>query len=187
LPIGPGEPRLLKLPLENNAFSGWFPDGRRILFQAEEHGRPPRLYELDPARGTPRPLTPEGVIRASLNSSISPDGRQIVALDQKGRPWIYPVEPGTPRLIPGYSPGDGFVRWSGDGHAVFLCRFLDASIRVFRLDIASGERRLLREITCPDPAGLYSVSNLLMTPDGSSYVYTYGRMLSTLYLVEGLK
>ena len=110
-----------------------------------------------------------------------------MALDQKGQAWIYPVEPGTPRLLPGYSPGDRFVRWSGDGHAVFLCRFLDAYIRVFRLDIASGERRLLREISLPDPAGLNTTNNMLLTPDGSSYVYTYSRILSTLYQVEGLR
>src|SRR4029077_4879969 len=148
---------------------------------------PPRLYELDPDRGTTRPLTPGGVNCASLTSSVSPDGRQIVALDQKGRAWIYPVEPGAARLLPGYSPEDRFVRWSGDGHAVFLWRFLKASIQVFRLDIASGERRLLREISIPDPAGLYTTVNLLLTPDANSYVYTYGRMLSTLYLVEGLR
>jgi serine/threonine protein kinase len=46
---------------------------------------------------------------------------------------------------------------------------------------------LLREISFPDPAGIYGTVNLLMTPDGSSFVCTYNRVLSTLYLVEGLK
>ena len=105
----------------------------------------------------------------------------------KGKPWIYPVGSGTPRPLPGFSSGDELVRWSGDGRAVFLWRRLDLPIRVFRLDLATGERKLLREISFPDPIGVYATINLLLTPDGGSYVYTYGRLLSTLYLVEGLR
>ncbi|HEX3552465.1 MAG TPA: hypothetical protein VIA62_04465 [Thermoanaerobaculia bacterium] len=58
---------------------------------------------------------------------------------------------------------------------------------VFRLDLATGERQFLREITFAAPSGIVTPTNLLLTPDGSSYAYTYGRILSTLYLVEGLK
>jgi Tol biopolymer transport system component len=187
LPTGPGEPRILaKLPLANNAVRGEFPDGRRILFSAREQDKPSRLYERNLAGGTARPLTPYG-FDIPFDLPISPDGHQFVAWDREDRAWIYPVESGTPRLMPGYSPGEDFVRWSGDGRAVFLWRFLNSSIQVFRLNVATGERRLLREISFPDPAGLYTITNLLLTPDGSSYVYSYGRMLSTLYLVEGLK
>ena len=110
-----------------------------------------------------------------------------MGLDLDGRLWIYPVGGGTPRLVPGFSPEDKLVRWSGDGQAAFLWRRLNTSIQVFRLDLAKGDRKLLREISFADPAGIYTTTNLLLTPDGSSYVYSYGRMLSTLYLVEGLK
>ena len=36
-------------------------------------------------------------------------------------------------------------------------------------------------------AGSSMILNVLMTPDGKSYVYSYGQMLSDLFLVEGLK
>ncbi len=190
LPTGPGSPRRLpKVPLERVSVQGWFPDGRRLLVSGEEPGRLPRLYELDLAGAKTRPLTPYGVVLPpySYASPISPDGRQVVGWDLEHRPWIYPVEGGSPRPLPGFSPGDGLVRWSADGRAVFLWRRFDTPIRVFRLDLATGERRLLREISFADPAGVYTTTSLLMTPDGRSYVYNYGRLLSTLYLVEGLK
>jgi Tol biopolymer transport system component len=191
LPTGPGSPPPLpKISLELASIQGWFPDGRRLLVRGEEPGRLPRLYELDLAGGKMRPLTPYGVglpTYAYAPSTLSPDGHQIVALDLEHRPWIYPVEGGTPRPLPGFSPGDGLVRWSADSRAVFLWRRFDTPIRVFRLDLATGERRLLREISFADPAGVYTTTSLLLTPDGRSYVYNYGRMLSTLYLVEGLK
>jgi serine/threonine protein kinase len=55
-----------------------------------------------------------------------------------------------------------------------------------RLAAGSLPQRHLREIKFPDPVGVLP-TNLMLTPDGSSYVYSYGRFLSTLYLVEGLK
>ncbi|PYQ63950.1 MAG: hypothetical protein DMF53_08775 [Acidobacteria bacterium] len=188
LPVGPGVPRPLpKVPLENSVVRNWFPDGRRLLVSGEEHGRLPRFYELDLEGGKLHPLTPYGVVGDLFTSPISPDGRQVMGLDLDGRLWIYPVGGGTPRLVPGFSPEDKLVRWSGDGQAAFLWRRLNTSIQVFRLDLAKGDRKLLREISFADPAGIYTTTNLLLTPDGSSYVYSYGRMLSTLYLVEGLK
>jgi hypothetical protein len=187
LPTGPGAPQaLVKTSLDALAFD-WFPDGRRILILGEEPGKPRRLYELDLAGGKTRPLTPYGVGIIPFASSISPDGREVIAQDPEGRRWIYPVGSGTPRLAPGFSPGDELVRWCADGRSIFIWRRFDTPIQAFRLDLATGERRLLREITFSDSTGIYATNNLLLTPDGSSYVYSYGRMLSTLYLVDGLK
>ena len=44
-----------------------------------------------------------------------------------------------------------------------------------------------RELLPGDPGGIRSISPVLPTPDGSAYVYGYTRVLSTLYLVKGLK
>ena len=41
------------------------------------------------------------------------------------------------------------------------------------------------------PSDVAGISNVLLpvllTPDGRSYVYSYGRFLNDLYLVDGLK
>jgi hypothetical protein len=134
-----------------------------------------------------RPFTPYCVAIRPFTAPISLDGRQVIGWNLEGRPWIYPVGSGMPRSLPGFAPGDELVRWSGDGRAVFLWRRSDRPLRVFRLDLATCERRLLREISFPDPVGVYATTNLLLTPDGSSYACSYGRLLSTLYLADGLK
>jgi len=38
-----------------------------------------------------------------------------------------------------------------------------------------------------DAAGLNSPNFILMTPDGKGYAYSVSRILSDLYVVEGLK
>ena len=37
-----------------------------------------------------------------------------------------------------------------------------------------------------DPAGIHRVRRILITPDGKSYAYGLNRILSELFLVEGM-
>jgi hypothetical protein len=39
----------------------------------------------------------------------------------------------------------------------------------------------------PDPAGVYFMRPPLFSSDGNSYAYSYARLLSDLYLVDGIK
>ena len=59
-PTGAGEARVF--PKEGLSVwnACWFPDGKKLLFTANEPGRGPRLYERDFSGGKPRALTPEG-------------------------------------------------------------------------------------------------------------------------------
>jgi hypothetical protein len=57
---------------------------------------------------------------------------------------------------------------------------------VHRLDLATGTRKKLLEISPEDLAGM-TVSNFLLTPDARGYAYAYRRVLSELYLYEGLR
>ena len=59
--------------------------------------------------------------------------------------------------------------------------------RVVRLDLATGNRQPWREVLPTDPAGVVTIVPLLVTPDGRSYVYSYPRILSQLYVGEGLQ
>ena len=58
--------------------------------------------------------------------------------------------------------------------------------RVVRRTIETGSREVIREIRLPDPAGVMQF-DLWISDDGQKYVYTSGRRLSNLFLVEGLK
>jgi hypothetical protein len=45
----------------------------------------------------------------------------------------------------------------------------------------------MRQLVPYDPAGVYMIGLVLMTPDGKSCIYNYRRILSTLNLAENLK
>ena len=79
------------------------------------------------------------------------------------------------------------IQWASDGRSLYVCRPAQLPARVFLLDISSGRRNLWKELSPFDPAGLSVILNIAITPDGKSYAYDYGQVLSDLYLVEGLK
>ena len=59
--------------------------------------------------------------------------------------------------------------------------------RIFALDVASGQRTLVREIAPRDTVGVDAMGDVRLTPDGKSYAYVYIRSLYSLYQVTGLK
>ena len=58
---------------------------------------------------------------------------------------------------------------------------------VYKLDVATGRRDLWKKLLPPDPAGVYSLLNLRITPDGKVYCYSYARLLSQLYVARNLR
>jgi len=48
-------------------------------------------------------------------------------------------------------------------------------------------QQLVKEVMGPDPAGILMIVAVQLTPDTRSYVYSYMRSLSELYVVDGLK
>ena len=181
IPTGAGQTREISHEgLTPQWVVSWFPDGKSILFAANQEGCRARSYvqQLDSTEANP--VTPEGTI----GYAPSPDGRYVVAKDQSLS--LYPVEGGDPRSIPGALPGDTPIRWHQDGRSLFVrSGFLPA--RVFRLDVATGLRELFLELTLPDLAGMSFVGQIALTPDASAYAYSFWRILSDLYIVEGLK
>ena len=57
---------------------------------------------------------------------------------------------------------------------------------IILIDIRSGKRKPALETKPPDPAGVL-YANFFITPDGNSYAYRYRRVLSTLYVADGLR
>ena len=82
--------------------------------------------------------------------------------------------------------GDTIIGLSSDRRSLYLARRQELPIRIYRLDPLTGRRELLKEIMPADPAGILSPTGIFMTPDGKGYVYSVRRVLSNLYLVEGL-
>jgi hypothetical protein len=105
--------------------------------------------------------------------------------DHKG--YLFPVDGGGARPIAGFPDGYTPVGWASDGHSVFIYFPGELPAKVQRQDIVSGQKQLWKELMPADAAGITDMGPILITPDGKSYVYEYGRTLSDLYLVEGIQ
>jgi eukaryotic-like serine/threonine-protein kinase len=189
LPTKAGEPRLLEQgPLTYLQWACWFPDGERILFAANEAGRGTRLYTQKIAGGPPRRLTnvAEGA-QLTTPHAVSPDGWEVAAVGPDHEVCLYSVEGGAGRGVGGAERGDMPVRWSPDGRQLYVRQRGEVPAKLYRVDLSSGGREFWRELMPRDPAGVYEILRVLLTPDGSSYAYTYTRDFSDLYLAEGLK
>jgi Tol biopolymer transport system component len=185
LPTGPGEEKLLPPSgLIDYYSASWFPDGKRILFVAAGSDRQPRSYIQDVDGGEARAITDE-TVQATL---ISPDGKLLAAVGTAGA-QLRPVDGGEPRPIRGALPGDELVQWSSDGRFLFLRALGDSAIEFFRVDLSTGRREPWKRIEAADPVGLIGIqpASVHMTPDGRSYVYSYWKVLTELYLVDRLK
>ena len=187
LPTGPGEPRPLAKTQVSCQGASFFPDGRRILLSGNEPGRSIRLFVQDLSNGKPRAISPEGVTAARSVNPISPDGKTIAAYGPDGRLTLYPVEPGEPRPVPGIGPEDLPLHWAPDGRALYVARPSAEPGRIDLVDIETGRRTLWKQISPPDPAGIQQIGPVVIAPDGSSYVYSYRRVLNELGVATGLR
>jgi eukaryotic-like serine/threonine-protein kinase len=55
------------------------------------------------------------------------------------------------------------------------------------VDLATGARRPWREFQPADRTGVLDEVSIVLTSDLRAYVYRYRRVLSDLYLVDGLR
>jgi dipeptidyl aminopeptidase/acylaminoacyl peptidase len=185
LPLGAGDVRPLTRDAINHQWATWCPDGACVVFSGDQPGHGVRLY-LQPLDGSaPRPLTPEGVRITS--HPVSPDGRTVAAVGPGDQGFLYPLRGGEPEPLRGMQAGDRPLRWSADGRALFLFRDGELPGPVFRLDLATGRREPWKEFMPSDPAGVGLINPALLTADARHYVYSFRRVLSDLYLAEGLR
>jgi len=185
LPTGAGTVRQIEPGDIQQYWRGgyWMPDGKEVVFSANRGGHDTQCFVQDVDGGKPRPVTPEGVTVCE----VSPDGKLIAGNGLTGDGgWLYPIEGGQPRPIPGLQEGESFA-WSSDPRLLYVYKWKQSPVKVYRLNILTGHREFFREITPPDVSGLHYIFNIHFSSDGQAYVYGYTRQLSELYLVKGLK
>ncbi|MBV8053397.1 MAG: PD40 domain-containing protein, partial [Acidobacteriaceae bacterium] len=185
LPTGPGEVKSLTHDAINHSRAKWLPDGQRYLFSGKEPGHAGRIYRQDSPDAPPVPISPEGIDPLVL--VLSPDGQQVISIGADQKAYSYPVSGGEPHVIQGVNPGEQPIQWSADGKAIYVFKPGDLPAKVYRLDVSTGQRSLWKELIPSDAAGVSRLGPIVITPDGKSCLYGYHRILSDLYLVEGLK
>jgi hypothetical protein len=187
VPTGAGSPQ--RLPGEGLLYrkAAFFPDGRRILVNADKEGGVGYSYVQDIESGQSRQIGGDE-FRAM---AISPDGRSVVGTADGLR--ILPVEgSGAPRAVSAAHPGDEVLRWSADGKALFVRdREQPPPLVIDRLDLGTGRRDLWKRLAPADLTGFLRFGprmagvGLTITPDGRYYAYTYFTDQNRLTLTEG--
>jgi Tol biopolymer transport system component/tRNA A-37 threonylcarbamoyl transferase component Bud32 len=191
-PTGVGETRRLTAAGFDYLGAGWHPDGRRVVFVAERQGQPLSAYIQDAAGDAPTRLGIEldrlaVRIRSWTSLLMSPDGKWFTG--RGGPPTLVALDGNQTRTLPTLGDSDVPIGWTADGRGLFVRRdgSTDRAVQIARVDLASGAIEPFREIVLRDRVGLTTRPNCLVTPDGRTVVYSTRRVLTDLYLVEGLK
>jgi eukaryotic-like serine/threonine-protein kinase len=186
----PGAAESRELPNPDRIFVdalGWLPDGSGLVLFGQPAGRLARGYVLRLSGGPPRPFTPEGVGSIKWwTLAVSPDGSRVLGRDIEGRIARYAIAGGNPEPVSGLEPGDIPASWTSDGRGLLVAHGLGRPWVVERMDLASGRRETAFEVRPREVAGL-RLSFLTLSPNGRYYVHSYSRLLSALYVVEGLR
>ncbi len=165
--------------------AAWLPDSRSFVFSGSSPGEGARLYRQRIDGGKPVAITrPDADLRAPC---VSTDGRLVAAVDSLGEIVLSAPDGSSMRPLAGAEDGEVPIQWSADSRALYAYRPNRLPVRVFELEVATGRRRLWKEIPISDPSGLDGNVAVVMTPDGRSYAYSFWRGMSELYLAEGLK
>ncbi len=187
VPVGAGEERRI----ESHAcdWVDWFPDGERFLCERRNPSGRTNLTVLELASGKATEITISETALDFGGGLISPDGASLAGMGENRDILILPLAGGEPRRIHAAArpPGLVPVGWAADGRHLFLHRVGDVPDPVWRLDLATGTIEPFKTLTLEDLAGVVRIHPLKVAPDGRSWAYTYTRVLSNLYVVDGLK
>ena len=182
-PTGVGEIKQLKSDGLNHISGAFLPDGNRFVFSGTQPGHGVRLFRESLDDATPHAFSVEGV---SSGLVLSRDGAFVACRGPDRRVYLFPVAGGEAKLVPGVQPDETATAWSEDGRSLFvLTRGVPA--QVVRVDLSTGQRTFWKSVEPLDSAGIDTIGRVLMSADNKSYVYSYVRTLSDLYLVQGLK
>lgn len=179
LPVGKGTKKLVARDAIAHYGSAWFSDASHIVFVGSKPEHDVQTWVQDLSGGAPQPITPEGV----AGTRPSPDGKFLCTVDADGTIWIYPVDGSKAAPLKGAEKGELPVGWSENGQQLYMARSDYLPVKVYRVDRVTGRRELLRELAPPDPAGVIpDISSVHATPKGDTFVYSYFRLQSDLYM-----
>jgi dipeptidyl aminopeptidase/acylaminoacyl peptidase len=179
VPSGGGLPYQLTAYSDNTVRAvTWHPDGKTILFTADQNGDEfHQLYLIGARGGTPEQLTSDMQAQHYIGDAFTPDGKkiayacnarkpeqmEIVILDLATRDKLYPFPPSSEyNLIP--------TAWSPDGRYLLATKIIsntDQSILLYDTTTGdvidttphSGETIFFPAAWSPDGSGFYFVSN----------------------------
>jgi Tol biopolymer transport system component len=183
--VGPGQPRAIQVTGVQHLHGGWarfLPDDQELAVTGDNPGQGARCFLVNLSNGRARPVTPEGL----FCGPISPDGRFIVSKNREDGILAFPVNDGAPKTLVSKRTNFNPMQWSQDGSWLYGYHVGEFPSKVYALNLASGEERVLQELKPGSPAGVAMVAPIVVSRDGKNFAYSYNQTLSVLYLVSGL-
>jgi serine/threonine protein kinase len=187
LPTGAGDQRELKIngSFENGA--AWLPDSRRVAVGGAAPNKAYQLWLVDTLDETATPLSPENIWSGAYRPfCVSADGRVVAGMTGQQTIALYPVTGGNATPVPGAEPGEIPIAFTPDALALYVYKPTALPGQVFRIELATGARTMWKEFSPADPAGVYRLSPIFVTPDATAYAYNAMRVLSDLYVADNL-
>jgi len=159
----------------------YFPDGQRLLVAGGELNQGLKLYVQPVDGGKPVPI-PTRIYAASAVLSL--DGKRIAGFAPGMGLVVQGVDGGEPKAIPCKNSCQP-IGWTEDPDWIYVRRSHATPSLVERLRISTGEVVRWKEIAPADLEGVTKVAKIAIAPDGKSYVYSFHRTLSELFIVDG--
>jgi Tol biopolymer transport system component len=158
----------------------FFPDDKRILFGGCQRGGHPRLYTQSIDGSNLQALQPEIWL---TKVAISPDGTKIAGLHPAKNLVVLDAVGGSPVQIPLGFPATP-LRWSEDGRYLFVATN-EIPAKILRVDVPASTYAVWKMVAPSDPAGASQIFTMLLTGDAKTAIYSYERVLSEVYVVNG--
>ena len=118
-------------------------------------------------------------------ASLAPDGRTLLLTLQDGSRRASSIGGDAPRPVSALAPADRLVAWSSDSRAVYVQRGLDVPAILDRVDLATGTRTMVRQLTPPGGDAVATMYVIDWVDDGGWFAYNYRSLTSTLFVVTG--
>jgi hypothetical protein len=192
-PTGPGESREVDVGDLDPNVATFVPRGLTIAAVGRRSGSPAALV-IDIMSGKRTTLDLAVLqgrafgLRRYLPTHASTDGSLLAVQADDGKVIAWSLEDSRPgRELASLGENEAFVGWSADRARIYVAAWNGPKARIDALDVTNGRRTTIREITVADPAGMMMVPDLYLSADAGSYIYGFSRMLSTLYVVSGLR
>jgi Tol biopolymer transport system component len=183
LPTGTGQKRQVTNDALEHLGARWTPDGMALVFTASEPNHALRTYWMSLDEGKSRPITPEG----TAGTLVSPDGKYVLALDAQNKRWLYPLAGGDPQPVSAVlKETETALSWEPDGQSLLVGE-RGFPFNVTRVYLNSTRRDNVRTVSPSDAAGIVTLGGIRFSADRKSYAYSYYRILSDLYVVDGLR
>jgi hypothetical protein len=188
IPTGTGEARELKVEGAFDNGAVWVPNSSRVIVGGALPKKGYQLLAIDTLDESVKPISPENISGDAYRPfAVSPDGHTVAGMTARQTIALYDIDgKAQPVDVHGTEPGEVPIQWSADATSLFVYRPNSLPARVYRVVIGTGARELWKEFQPTDPAGIYKIAPICITPDASAYAYDALRMLSDLYVADGL-